>query len=412
MNFLKAITGNGVLVAILGHGLIGISLVWDKVLLGRREATNLLAYVFWLGAISVFGLALLPFGFQTPKPSVAALAFSAGVLDLVAAYFYYAALKAGEASEELAAMGGFTPVATALISVPLLKQPIGGQLTGFILMTLGGFIMFFADKSPKKKMLPRILIASTAFGLVDVLQKIAFNNSNFVTGYVCFTMGTFAGSLALLIPPSWRQQILERSEQAPPKRKLSYMVNRFLAGVGSFLVVFAISRASPAIVEAISGVRYVVIFIGALAISFLKPEWFKEDFSGRVLAAKLTATALIVAGLAVVGLHSGESTARARLVTAFAPCSLPLSSSRSTSRARRRRGYGPPLHPNTRRAQRQQTWSRRLDLPREEHRFFRPNARLIRNPRCSLQAFDLPPGLRRPSGGLLRQQSCPSERRQ
>lgn len=309
MGFLKSIAGNGVLIAILGHGLIGLSLLWDKVLLGRRTATNLVSYVFWLGAISIFGLALLPFGFQIPRPSVAAMALSAGVLDLIGAYFYYAALKAGEASEELAVMGGFTPVATALLAVPLLKQPIGGSPLGFILLTLGGFVMFFADKTPKKKTLPRVLIASTAFGMVDVLQKIAFNNSNFVTGYVFFTMGTFAGSIALLIPRSWRKQIFVRSKTAPPKRKLSYMVNRFLAGIGSFLVVFAISRANPAVVESISGVRYAVIFVGALAISEIRPDWLKEDFSGRVLAAKLTATGLVIAGLAVLGFGSGHSRA-------------------------------------------------------------------------------------------------------
>lgn len=346
MNFFNAIAGNGVLIAMLGHGLIGLSLIWDKVLLGRREATNLVSYIFWLGAISVFGLLLIPFGFKMPEPWVAATAFGAGMLDLVAAYFYYGALKAGEASEELAVMGGFTPVATALLSVPLLKQPLGGSPMGFILLTLGGFIMFFADKTPKKKMLPSVLIASTAFGMVDVLQKIAFNNSNFVTGYVFFTMGTFAGSLALLIPPSWRKQIFERSKTAPPKRKLSYMTNRFLAGVGSFLVVFAISRANPAIVEAISGVRYVIIFIGALAISFLRPDWFKEDFSGRVLAAKLTATGLIVAGLAVLGLHSGESGGRAELDAPFLqPC--------TSMEARRSRGQ--PFRTNITWARRRQT---------------------------------------------------------
>lgn len=154
MNILKAIAGNGLLIAILGHGLVGFSLLWDKVLLGRRTTTNLVSYVFWLGAISIFGLALLPFGFQMPKANVVAIAFGAGVVELIANYFYYAALKAGEASEELAVMGGFTPVATALISVPLLKQPIGGQPLGFILLTLGGFVMFFADKSPKKKCCP------------------------------------------------------------------------------------------------------------------------------------------------------------------------------------------------------------------------------------------------------------------
>jgi uncharacterized membrane protein len=235
------------------------------------------------------------------------MGFAAGLLDLIASYFYYAALKAGEASEELAAMGGFAPVATALIAMPLLKAPLGGEMAAFTLMTLGGFIMFFAEKQPLKKMLPRIAAASAAFGMMNVLQKIVFNQTNFVTGYVFFTLGTFMGAMALLIPPSWRQQIFESSEGAPPKSKLWYMVNRFVAGVGSFLVVLALSRANPALVEAISGVRYIVIFIGAYAITMLKPSWFREDFRKWVLIAKATATCLVVAGLVLLGLHGRTS---------------------------------------------------------------------------------------------------------
>lgn len=201
MHALIQIVLNGILIAIIGHGLIGISLVWDKVLLKRRDTKNLHSYVFWLGAISVFGLVLIPFGFKMPPLRYAAMGFSAGFLDLMASYFYYSALKSGEASEELAAMGGFAPVATAVIAAPLLNKPIGGQLLGFMLMTIGGFTMFFAEKAPLKKMLPKILIASAGFGMLNVLQKIVFNNTNFVTGYVFFTLGTTIGALLMLAPP-------------------------------------------------------------------------------------------------------------------------------------------------------------------------------------------------------------------
>lgn len=84
------------------------------------------------------------------------------------------------------------------------------------------------------------------------------------------------------------------------------MANRFTAGVGSFLVVYAVSRANPAVVEAISGVRYVVVFLGAYAITRLRPCWFEEDFHKWVLTAKVSATGLVVAGLVLVGLDGGE----------------------------------------------------------------------------------------------------------
>src|SRR5437868_7755372 len=182
-----AIIRNGIFIAILAHGLIGISLVWDKVLLRKPETKNLVSYVFWLGFISVFGLLLIPFGFHMPSVSVAMLAFWTGVLHLAANYFYYAALKAGEASQTLAIMGGFSPVATALISIPLLKQPlIRGTLLGFVLLVAGGFVMFLSEKVDLRRVLPSVLWASVTFGFVNVLEKMVFDRTNFVSGYVFF----------------------------------------------------------------------------------------------------------------------------------------------------------------------------------------------------------------------------------
>lgn len=293
---------NGVVIAIAAHGLIGLSLVWDKALLRRKGMKDLASYVFWLGAIDIFGLLLIPFGFHWPSLRIAALALVAGICDLVGTWAYYSALKAGEASEEVAATGGFTPLATVLFSIPLLGLHFSG-FAGFAMMTLGGFVMFFAEKMPVTRVLPSVVSAAVFFGLANVLQKLAFNGTNFVSAYVFFTIGTFAGSILLLLRPLWRHQIFKASGEAPPRSKAGYMANRFLAGVGSFLVVFAISRASPSMVEAISGVRYVIVFIGAYAITRWRPVWFQEDFTQRSLLVKLLGTGLVVAGLVLAGLH-------------------------------------------------------------------------------------------------------------
>lgn len=298
---------NGVLIAVIGHGLIGISLVWDKVLLKRRGTNNLLSYVFWLGAISIFGLVLIPFGYRPAPLFVIFLAFLAGVADMAASFFYYAALKRGEASESLAIMGGFSPVATAALSYALLqKQMSGAELIGFLIMSGGGFFMFFSERLPLKRLLPPVMLAAVLFGLTNVLQKMAYNRTNFVTAYVWFTIGTFVASMSLLIPPSWRKQVFENSGDATePRSKFWYFVNRFVAGVGSFLVVYAVSLTHPALVSAISGVRYAVIFLGALLLTKFRPQWLKESFRGSQLVIKAVATALVIAGLALAGISGG-----------------------------------------------------------------------------------------------------------
>jgi drug/metabolite transporter (DMT)-like permease len=290
--------------------MVGISLVWDKVLLKNPGTKNLLSYVFWLGSLSIFALILIPFGYKSLSWGMIAIAFAAGFLDLVATYFYYAALKRGEASETLAIMGGFAPVATTLFSLALLsKQMSGMELWGFLLMTAGGFVMFFSEKLALRKVLPAVIAASLGFGLVNVLQKVVYDRTNFITGYVWFAIGTFLGAMALLVRPNWRRQIFSESKQNSPRSRLWYFVNRFIAGVGAFLTFYAISLIHPAVVNAISGVRYAVIFLGAYLLTKLKPVWLSENFSGPQLATKTVATALVIAGVVVVGLAGGKSTA-------------------------------------------------------------------------------------------------------
>ncbi|HLH17681.1 MAG TPA: hypothetical protein VKX45_10695 [Bryobacteraceae bacterium] len=300
---------NGVLVAIISHGMIGLSLLWDKVLLKRPFTQNLLSYVFWMGAMSVLGAIVAIFGFSLPTPGIIALAMGSGALELLAVYFYYLALQLGEASESLAIMGGFSPVATAIFGIPIIGHAWGhaGPL-GFSLMVAGGFLMFLAEKLPYKRMLPPILMGSLLFGLVNVLQKKVFKQTGFVDGFVFITLGMFAASLCLLAPRSWRRQIFENTGSAEPSSKFWYFVNRFVNGLGAFGIYYAISLANPAEVDAISAIRYVIIFLGAWWMSAFRPDWLKEDFSRNVLISKVIATALVGTGIALVGLHGGPAT--------------------------------------------------------------------------------------------------------
>ena len=157
----------------------------------------------------------------------------------------YDALKLGEASQTLAIMGGFSPLFTYLIAIPLLRQPLGGaSIAGFALMVAGGFFMFLSEAMNVRLLLPLTVSAAAAFGLSSDLQKVAFEESNFVSAYVVFTIGTFAGALFLLVRKRWRDEIFRTSERAAPRSRVLYFHNRFISGVGSFLIFSAISRAT------------------------------------------------------------------------------------------------------------------------------------------------------------------------
>lgn len=67
---MTSILRNVPLLAVLAHGIIGASLVWDKALLKNRGTKNLVSYVFWLGSLSLFGVALVPCRYKSAGAGV------------------------------------------------------------------------------------------------------------------------------------------------------------------------------------------------------------------------------------------------------------------------------------------------------------------------------------------------------
>jgi uncharacterized membrane protein len=310
------LSGSGLFIGAIAHTLIGVSLVWDKVLLCRRETRNVVSYVFWLGFLSFLGVGVAAFGFRLPALRIIVLGLFAGALHLISVFFYYLALKKGEVSRALAIMGGFSPVATALIAIPILGSALGGEsLNGFALMTAGGFVMFFSDRFGMKKVIPLAIASAATGGLSTVVQKTVFDSAGFSSGYVFFTLGSSAGAALLLVPSGWRRQILQQSREISGRSRFWYLTNRALSGLGSILVYVAISRANPAIIDAISGLRYVIIFVGSYSLTRIRPQWLAEEFGKRAFAAKSVATAMVIAGLVLVGLT--------RWNTVAADCAMP-----------------------------------------------------------------------------------------
>jgi drug/metabolite transporter (DMT)-like permease len=300
---------NGIAIALLAQILLGLSLVADKIFLGseRDKKRSPLTYTFWLGVLNALGILLVPFGFETTRLTapIVLLALAGGAIFLFALYFSYRALQIGEASHTLTVMGGFAPSATLIFGMYFLKTPLTiAEQIAFILLTLGGTFMFLSDHPRLRHIALWASVASICFGATNVLQKIVFDHAAFVTGFVILKLGTFLAAVTLLALPRWRNIIRRESREAHPRHKRLYVLNRAIAGGASFLIFYAVSLEHPALIEAVGGFRFVVIFIAALALTRIKPHWLREKFHGWTLAVKIIGTAFIIAGLAGLGLYN------------------------------------------------------------------------------------------------------------
>jgi len=202
-------------------------------------------------------------------------------------------------------VGGFAPIATLLMSDLLLSSPLNiAQKIAFGFLAVGGFALFLSEKINFRKILPWVLLSSALFGIANVLNKIVFNNTDFISGFVTLKAGVLITTLSLLLIPQWRNKIVFHAKIAPMAHKFSYFGNRILAGIGGILIFYAISLSHPALVDAVSGLRYIVIFAVALLFTKIKPSWLKEKFDSRAIFWKTSATLLVVVGLSGLGLQS------------------------------------------------------------------------------------------------------------
>ena len=284
------------LVSLIAQTALGTSAIFDKLLL-RRKIFDPLAYTFWSAALGALVVVLLPFGFANLAGGVIATGLLSGAFYSVAAFFFFTALKRGEASVALPIVGGLAPLFTLLSSNIILGDRLNeGELLGFLLLVAGGLVLLAAAQDGFRfSILLLALSSSVFFGIANTLHKAVFEGGSFITGLVWIRVGAL---LAVMIPlafPALRRRIVAASRESGASNRFAYISNRAYAALGGLLGSWAIFLAHPALVDATATFKYVVIFFGAWIV-------LKERFRGKELFIKIISTILIVGGLSTLAL--------------------------------------------------------------------------------------------------------------
>lgn len=288
-------------VSALAYVFTGGATAIDKILL-KKSIPNPLIYVFYINLLGLLALLLIPFGAYIPSTPVIVLASLSGIVFSLALYFMFAALKIAAASVVGPTTGAFTPLFAALIGWVFLNQTLEkSQYLAILILIVGTLILTFNQWFKKLKLdhsLILMVLAGFLFGLSAILLHQAYLQTSFVTGLVFNRVGAGVFALVLLAAPSVRRQIFPK---APTKQSLVTLAlllfGQALGGLSGILLAYGITLASPALVNSVFGVQYVVILAIALLLYQKNPQIMDESLNKGVILQKVLGILVLSFGL-------------------------------------------------------------------------------------------------------------------
>lgn len=295
-----------IFVALGGYFFNAVSALLDKLLLKKRIPQPA-TYAFYVSLFSLFTLVFIPFGFGFPGLWNTLALFASGILFTYGLFALYSAVKDNEISRISPLVGTVVSV-IALLSASLLPGVIAeaemgsARLFALVLLIAGGLLIAFDLPLRKGERLPlMVLVAGTCLAISVLLLKVAYRETDFVSGLVWSRIGMFLGGLSLLVIPRFRSQILVRSHARKRRFLWStafiFLANKSCAGISAFLISYATFLGPVSFVQALSGTQYVFLFLLAVPLTLRFPEIFGEKLFFWDWFQKIMAILLIALGL-------------------------------------------------------------------------------------------------------------------
>jgi len=280
------------------------SLIDNYLLLGPPNPKS---YAFYIGTLGITALILIPFvGFSVPTIPQIIISLLAGIISLLALYFFYVGLEYFEPSRIVAAIGGLVPLFTFLLVSIYSGKLIftgGKEILAFLLLIFGSFLITFERKKRISLSSFKIsLIAAFLFSLGFVLMKNVYLNQPFWSGFMWMRIGGFLAGICFLFTKQVRNEIFHKKSTFTRKTGSIFLVNQG-AGAGAFILQnLAIALAGInylPFINALQGVQYVFLFLLVFFLTKRFPKISEERFAKKIIIQKVISIGLICLGLIV-----------------------------------------------------------------------------------------------------------------
>jgi len=292
--------------ALVAYFLLALAGLLDKILL-NTVIVSPRAYAFYIGALSLLAVVILPFDVVSiPQATILLAALASGLTGVYALWAFFGALKAHEASRVITAVGALVPIFTLLLGILFLNEQWRfSQLLAFALLVLGGALVSYEESVGRlytPELFNHAVRAAALFAVSFTLLRFVFLSGAFFDGFFWTRMGNVLGALTIIVIPENFRRILWATKKAPKKGFPFFLLNQVLGGAGAVLQNYSVFLGSAALVGALQGVQYALLLLLVVLLSRYFPQ-LKEEFSRRAVLQKGLAVVAIIVGLAVLAVE-------------------------------------------------------------------------------------------------------------
>ncbi len=293
--------------AILSAGILGIVNIVDSHLLSRRMP-SLGTFLLPVGIIHLIYGSILLIIFPFPQGVSAwplGVAAASGFLRAGAVTVMLHTMTREEVSRVIPVVYTY-PIFVAIAAVVLLGEDLLYLQWLAVIIVVAGAVIVSLRRNPTGggtylgRSFGLLLISSLLMAAADIASKYALN---YISFWNMYSITVFCMSSVFFLVSIRRSVFRElRSMQRRGSTLALLAFNEVLAPIGIVLSFWAIERGPVSLVSTILGSRPIFVFIFALVLGRLFPVFLEWRPTGATLVLRLTATAMIVGGIAIIHL--------------------------------------------------------------------------------------------------------------
>lgn len=274
--------------------------IWDKhVVSDELRDPKLCSAVY---GITFFASSIVIFAFKKISLTmgvIEAVAITAGLANILAAFFYYKSLEKDDVSD-VVPLFMLTPVMVLILGIFLLGEEVSTEkYIGTFLLVVGAIVLSY-KKAKQKRRIDRFIIPVAVsilfYASRDILIRFTTAQYDFLSLFFWIGCGSFLASAVLLL--FHHPHVFRKAKEV---EGIEHLVIISILSIIAFLsFVKAISLTKVALVSAFFNTKVFMVLVLALFLSKHKPEIIKEHMESSTIERKIIGSMLMFAGAILI----------------------------------------------------------------------------------------------------------------